>query len=54
MSATAPVVTGADEAVAVIDGYLAVFGGRSLVSADELVDILLDVRNHITGQEATP
>lgn len=42
-----------DAALAVIDKALTTFGGRDLVSADEMRDVLLDIRFALQN-EGTP
>jgi len=44
--------TGADCAVAVVDEALMTFVGRTLVSGDEVVDRLLDLRNALVSAMA--
>jgi hypothetical protein len=44
-----PAVTDADGAVAIVDEVLMAFVGRSLVSGDEVVDRLLDLRNALVS-----
>ena len=41
--------TGADGVVAIVDEALMAFVGRSLVSGDEVVDRLLDLRNALVS-----
>ena len=45
----APEVTDADPVVAVVDEALMSFAGRALVSGDEVVDRLLDLRNALVS-----
>jgi hypothetical protein len=49
-----PVLSGLDGAVAVLDDALMEFVGRTLVSGDEVVDRLLDLRNALVSATSLP
>ena len=48
-----PTVTARPDPVALIDRYLSQLAGRTLASADEVSDLLLDVRLALTDRETT-
>ena len=47
-------IPGLDVAVAVVDDALMAFVGRTLVSGDEVVDRLLDLRNALVSAMSLP